>query len=180
MTTLQDRCQAIEMLVLDVDGVLTAGDITYADDGKELKTFHVRDGSGLKIWEYLGKRSAIITGRTSKIVDIRAKEIGVATIIQGAIRKLPAYRQLLKDTGLRPDQICFIGDDVPDLPLLLNCGLAVAPSDACPDVLKHVDFVTKACGGQGAVREVIELILRCQGLWQKLLTELSSQTLAEE
>jgi 3-deoxy-D-manno-octulosonate 8-phosphate phosphatase (KDO 8-P phosphatase) len=180
MTTLRDQCQAIEMLVLDVDGVLTAGGIAYSDDGKELKTFHVRDGSGLKIWEYLGKRSAIITGRTSKIVDIRAKEIGVATVIQGAPHKMPAYRQLLKENGLRPDQICFIGDDVPDLPLLLNCGLAVALSDACPDVLKHVDFVTKASGGQGAVREVIELILRCQGLWQKLLTELSSQTLAEE
>jgi 3-deoxy-D-manno-octulosonate 8-phosphate phosphatase (KDO 8-P phosphatase) len=180
MTTLQDRCQAIEILVLDVDGVLTAGDIAYADDGKELKTFHVRDGSGLKIWEFLGKRSAIITGRTSKIVDIRAKEVGVHKVIQGVPHKMPAYRQLLKETGRRPDQICFIGDDVPDLPILLNCGLAVAPSDACPDVLRQVDFVTKAGGGQGAVREVVELILRCQGLWQKLLGELCGQTLAEK
>src|SRR5436309_1501619 len=83
--TLQDRCRAIEMLVLDVDGVLTAGGITYADDRKELKTFYVRDGSGLKIWEYVGKRSAIITGRTSQLVAIRAQEIGVATVIQGAM-----------------------------------------------------------------------------------------------
>jgi 3-deoxy-D-manno-octulosonate 8-phosphate phosphatase (KDO 8-P phosphatase) len=179
-TTLQDRCRAIEMLVLDVDGVLTAGGITYANDGRELKTFHVRDGSGLKIWEYLGKCSAIITGRTSPIVNIRAKEIGVATVVQGAVHKMPAYRQLLKDSGLQSDQICFVGDDVPDLPILLNCGLAVAPADACPDVLKSVDFVTKACAGQGAVREVVELILRCQGLWQKLLDDLCGQTLAEE
>ena len=168
------------MLVLDVDGVLTSGGIAYADDGKELKTFYVRDGSGLKIWEHLGKRSAIITGRTSKVVEIRAKEVGVNHLVQGAIHKMPAYRQLLKETGLRPDQVCFVGDDVPDLPILLNCGLSVAPADACPDVLNKVDLVTKACGGHGAVREVVELILRSQGLWQKLVNELCGQTLVEK
>jgi 3-deoxy-D-manno-octulosonate 8-phosphate phosphatase (KDO 8-P phosphatase) len=175
--TLEDRCRAIELLILDVDGVLTAGGITYADDGKESKTFNVRDGAGLKIWEYLGKRSAIISGRSSKVVEIRAAEVGVATVIQGAIHKMPAYRQLLKETGLRPDQVCFVGDDAPDLPILRNCGLAVAPADACPDVLQAVHLVTMKRGGEGAVREVIELILRCQGLWQKLLEDWNGQKL---
>ncbi|MFL5245587.1 MAG: KdsC family phosphatase [Gemmataceae bacterium] len=177
--TLQDRCRAIELLVVDVDGVLTAGGITYADDGKELKTFHVRDGSGLKIWEYLGKRSAIISGRLSRVVEIRAAEVGVATVIQGAMHKMPAYRKLLKETGLKPHQVCFVGDDAPDLPILRNCGLAIAPADACPDVLQAVHLVTIRRGGEGAVREVIELILRCQGLWQEFIEGLDGQTLIE-
>jgi 3-deoxy-D-manno-octulosonate 8-phosphate phosphatase (KDO 8-P phosphatase) len=167
--TLRERCLGIDWLVLDVDGVLTDGGIAYADDGRELKQFHVRDGSGLKIWQYLGKKSAILTGRTSAIVDHRAAEVGVEVVMQGAIEKMPAYRRLLQSHGVRPEQICFIGDDVPDLPVLKNCGLAVAVADACPDVLAVAHQVTRAAGGRGAVRETLEMILRCQGLWQRLL-----------
>jgi 3-deoxy-D-manno-octulosonate 8-phosphate phosphatase (KDO 8-P phosphatase) len=157
------------MLVLDVDGVLTDGGIVYADDGTELKRFHVRDGSGLKIWQHLGKRAAIITGRTSKVVTVRALELGIEPVYQGAPEKMAAYRDLLAAGGLRPEQVCFVGDDVPDLPVLLSCGLAVAVADACPEARAAAHYVTRAGGGRGAVREVVELILRCQGTWQQVV-----------
>src|SRR5438876_8230165 len=98
-SSLAQRCAAIELLILDVDGVLTDGGIVYADDGRELKQFHVRDGSGLKIWQFLGKKSAILTGRTSAIVDQRAAEVGVEVVMQGATDKMPAYRRLLQSHG---------------------------------------------------------------------------------
>lgn len=164
--TLSDRCRAIELLVLDVDGVLTDGSIVYADNDVELKGFHVRDGSGLKMWEAAGKRSAIITGRTSRVVAIRAAEVGIGHVFQGAGAKLSAYRQLLDATGLQPAQTCHVGDDLPDLPLLRRCGLAVAVADACSEVVQDAHYVTRLPGGRGAVREVIQLILRCQGHWQ--------------
>ena len=124
--TLAERCRRIEALVLDVDGVLTDGGIIYSDSGAELKQFHVRDGAGLAIWRTLGKRTAIITGRSSAIVTQRAAELGIAPVIQGSGDKLAAFRQLLEELQLRPEQVCYIGDDLPDLPVLLSCGLAAA------------------------------------------------------
>jgi YrbI family 3-deoxy-D-manno-octulosonate 8-phosphate phosphatase len=173
--TLCERCLGIDWLVLDVDGVLTDGGITYADDGRELKQFHVRDGSGLKFWQYVGKKAAILTGRTSAIVDHRAAEVGVEVVIQGATNKMPSYRRLLQERGVEPRQVCYVGDDTPDLPVMRNCGLAVAVADACPDVLAVAHHVTRAAGGRGAVRETLEMILRCQGLWQKLLERIESE-----
>jgi len=166
---LRTRCAAIDLLIVDVDGVLTDGGIIYGDDGAELKQFHVRDGSGLKIWQFVGKRSALITGRRSKVVEVRAAELGIDPVIQGAVEKMPAYRDLLRGGGWRPEQVCYIGDDLPDLPLLRHCGLAVAVADACPEVIADAHYVTRAAGGRGAVREAIELILRCQGHWQTIV-----------
>jgi 3-deoxy-D-manno-octulosonate 8-phosphate phosphatase (KDO 8-P phosphatase) len=166
---LYDLCAAIEMLVLDVDGVLTSGGIIYGDNGLELKAFHVRDGSGLKIWHEVGKKSAIVTGRNSRVVGIRAAELGVNLVIQGAGNKLAAYRKVLEDSGVRPEQVCCLGDDLPDLPLLRQCGLAVAVADACPEARQVAHYVTQARGGCGAVRETIELIMRSQGSWQKVV-----------
>src|SRR5438105_10718600 len=131
--TLLDRLQKVDWLVLDVDGVLTDGGIYYDNAGVETKRFHVRDGSGLKIWAYVGKRAAIITGRTSKVVEIRAAELGITPVIQGAAEKLPAFRQFLADVGVSPERVCAIGDDVPDLGVLRHSGLAVAVADACPE-----------------------------------------------
>ena len=165
------------MLVLDVDGVLTDGGIVYADDGVEIKGFHVRDGTGLKIWQEAGKRAALITGRTSRVVDVRAAEVGISRVFQNSPEKLPAYRQLLAECGLRAEQVCYVGDDIPDLPILRNCGLAVAVADASPDVLADAHYITRAPGGRGAVREIVELILRCQGHWQPLVERLRSATL---
>jgi 3-deoxy-D-manno-octulosonate 8-phosphate phosphatase (KDO 8-P phosphatase) len=177
--SLRDRCEAIELLVVDVDGVLTDGGIVYADNEVELKTFHVRDGSGLKLWQLEGKRSAVLTGRTSPVVPVRAAEVGIATVIQGAADKLEGYRRLLAAVPVRPEQVCYVGDDLPDLPVLRHCGLAVAVADACSEVLREAHYVTRAPGGRGAVREAVELILRCQGRWQAVVERLRAQTLEE-
>jgi 3-deoxy-D-manno-octulosonate 8-phosphate phosphatase (KDO 8-P phosphatase) len=158
-----------------VDGVLTDGSITYADDGVELKTFHVRDGSGLKLWHLAGKQTAVVSGRTSQAVEVRMAELGVGRVIQGAADKRSAWRQLAAETGLRPEQIGCVGDDVPDLPVLLQCGLAIAVADACAEVRAAAHYVTQAAGGRGAVREAIEMILRCQGRWQQLMEQVVNQ-----
>ena len=173
--TLAERCAAIELLIADVDGVLTDGGIVYAENGAELKRFYVRDGTGLTIWHQVGKRAALITGRTSRLVERRAAELNISPVMQGASDKLSAYRGMLTETGLRPGQACFIGDDLPDLPILGNCGLAVAVADACAEVLAEAHYVTRARGGQGAVRETIELILRCQDLWRDVVARFRSE-----
>ncbi len=172
---LADRCRAIEVLVLDVDGVLTDGGIVYDAHGTEWKQFHVRDGSGLKYWQRAGKRVAIISGRNSRTVEVRAAELGIAPVVQGALDKIPAYRRVLDELHVRPEQAACIGDDLPDLPLLLHCGLGVAVHDAVPECRAEAAYVTRARGGRGAVREVIELILRCQGHWQRLVERLRNE-----
>jgi 3-deoxy-D-manno-octulosonate 8-phosphate phosphatase (KDO 8-P phosphatase) len=168
-SSLAERCGKVELLALDVDGVLTDGSITYGSDGSELKTFHVRDGSGLKLWEQAGHRAAIITGRSSPIIERRAAELGIATVVQGAADKLAALQNVLAACRLAPEQACYIGDDLPDLAVMRFCGLAVAVADACSETRGAAHLVTQASGGRGAVREVIELVLRCQGRWQKLV-----------
>ena len=176
MTTLRERCQAIEWLVLDVDGVLTGGDITYLDDQAEEKSFHVRDGSGLKLWSLAGKHAAIITGRNSPIVLRRARDMDVEQVFQGVFHKIEPFRGLLQAKGLAAAAMCCVGDDVPDLPLVRDCGLGVAVADACAEVRTAAHLVTRARGGSGAVREVVEIILRAQGLWQGLIDKLYPRT----
>lgn len=175
--TLADRLRHIDVLVLDVDGVLTNGGIVYDNAGMETKHFHVRDGSGLKIWHYLGKRTAIITGRKSDLVARRAEELGISLVFQGAMEKIPAYRQVLSSFGVSPNRVCSIGDDVPDLGVLANCGLAVAVADACSDVRRLAHMVTQSAGGRGAVREVIEMILNVQQQWQPVVGRFRDETL---
>ena len=157
------------MLVLDVDGVLTDGRIIYGDTGVEVKAFHVRDGSALKIWQALGKGVALITGRSSRVVDVRAAELGITQVYQGASDKLAVYRRLLTDGGLKTEQVCAVGDDLPDLPVLANAGLAVAVADACAEIQAAAHYVTRTAGGRGAVRETVEWILRGQGRWQAVV-----------
>ncbi len=172
MTTSTDLialCAKIDLLILDVDGVLTNGSITYTDAGAEIKTFHVRDGSGLKLWTRLGKKAGIITGRRSPIVDRRAAELDIAAVIQGAENKHAALTQMLQSLSVAADRVCAMGDDLPDMPVLRACGLAVAVADACDEAKEDADYVTLASGGCGAVREVIELILRAQGRWQEIV-----------
>lgn len=169
LRSLRDRCRAIRLLVVDVDGVLTAGGIEYADGGEESKVFHVRDGAGLKLWRQAGKRAALITGRSTAVVARRARELGIDPALQGASDKEPAYRELLRSGPWSDEQVCYVGDDVPDVPLLARCGLAVAVADACAEAKARAHYVTAAPGGRGAVREVIELVLRCQGAWQEAL-----------
>ena len=170
--TLQERCRPIRLLVLDVDGVLTAGGVVHGTGGLEIKAFHVRDGSGLNLWRQTGRRSAVITGRSSPVVEKRAAEVGIEFVFQGAAEKGPVYRRLLEQTGTRLEEVCYVGDDLPDLPALRSCGLAVAVADACPEVRHEAHYISRAAGGRGAVRKVIELILRCQDDWQTLVQRL--------
>lgn len=172
---LANRCRAIELLLLDVDGVLTDGGIIYDDQGVELKQFHVRDGSGIKFWQRAGKHVAIISGRTSRPVEVRARELGITPVLQGMPDKFPGYRRILDQFHLGPEQVACIGDDVLDLPLIRNCGLGVAVRDAVPELRADAKYVTEAPGGRGAVREVIELILSCQGTWQQLVERLRNE-----
>ncbi len=176
--TLAERCAAIELLVLDVDGVLTPGTIVYDENGLEQKHFHVRDGSALKLWQRAGRQAAVLSGRSSRAVEVRAAELEIRIVEQGAAEKLTAFRRILTRAGARPEQTACVGDDLPDLPLLLNCGLGIAVGDACPEVLATAHHVTRAPGGRGAVREAIELILRCQGKWQLFVESLCSERLA--
>lgn len=163
------RCLPIELLVMDVDGVLTDGVIAFDDLGIQTKHFHVRDGVGLALWHRAGKRSAILSGRQAKAVDCRAAELRIQHVLQGLEQKGNSLRTLIGELDLSPRQVCFIGDDLPDLPALFISGLAVCPADAAPEVECAAHFITQAPGGQGAVREAIELILKAQERWTDLV-----------
>lgn len=165
------RCGPIEFLVVDVDGVLTDGVIAIDDNGVEIKHFNVRDGSALSLWRKAGKRTAILSGRSSRAVDRRAAELGITLVIQGAADKRKPFRSLIAGLGLDPRQVCYVGDDLPDLPVLAAVGLAACPADAAPEVLQVAHLVTEAVGGRGAVREVVEAILKSQGTWDELVAQ---------
>jgi 3-deoxy-D-manno-octulosonate 8-phosphate phosphatase (KDO 8-P phosphatase) len=170
-----DRFARIELLLLDVDGVLTDGRVTYSDDGHELKSFHVRDGSAIKYWRKSGKRVAILSGRSSPAVARRAAELGIDFVVQGTDEKLLALRRILTETGLWADQVCAVGDDLPDLPVLAHCGIGVAVADAVPELKAAADHVTRLPGGHGAVRETVEWLMRGQDTWDATIDALRGQ-----
>jgi len=167
-----DRCRRIRFLLLDVDGVLTDGGITYADDGREIKTFNVRDGLALKLWIQAGRQAGILSGRTSEVVKRRAAELKVTALIQGADDKRPAFETLLREHKLDASEVCYVGDDLPDVPLIRRAGLGVSVADACEEARQAARYVTRAAGGRGAVRELVQLLLESQGLWQATLERL--------
>jgi 3-deoxy-D-manno-octulosonate 8-phosphate phosphatase (KDO 8-P phosphatase) len=168
-TDLIARCGPIELLVLDVDGVLTDGAIVVDDHGVESKHFHVKDGGGIALWRKAGKKVAILSGRSAPCVEVRANELGIAPVIQGASDKHGPILALIQELGLEPGQVCAMGDDLADLPMLAVSGLAACPSDASIEVIEAAHLVSDAPGGRGAVREVIEAILKHQGLWDGLV-----------
>ncbi len=163
----------IELLLMDVDGVLTDGGIVLDDHGVESKQFSVRDGWAIARWRKLGRQAAILSGRRAAVVDRRAAELGITPVIQGAGEKAKPFRALLTHLGLEPSQVAYLGDDLPDLAILRvpGLGLAACPADAVPEVRAEVHHVCAAGGGRGAVREVIELLLRAQGLWDATVAE---------
>ena len=164
-----ERCQPIELILSDVDGVLTDGAVIFNNQGIETKQFHIRDGSGIKLWQRAGYRFGVVTGRSSHIVEVRCAELGIEIIRQGMERKTSVVAEITRDLGLTLGQVCFIGDDLPDLPVLRQVGLAVAVADACAEVRGVAHHVTSAHGGRGAVREAIELVLKSQGRWNDLI-----------
>ena len=152
-----------------MDGVLTDGGITYSSSGEELKTFHVRDGSAIKLWMAAGHALAILSGRSSAAVTRRAAELGVALVLQGFADKGAGLDEILAATGCEPGQACAVGDDLADLALFARVGVKVAVADAVPELRAAADLVTMAPGGRGAAREAIELILKSQGRWAALV-----------
>jgi YrbI family 3-deoxy-D-manno-octulosonate 8-phosphate phosphatase len=167
---LESLCEPIEMILSDVDGVLTLGAVIYDNDGIETKRFHIRDGLGIEIWQRAGYRFGMLSGRTSQIVKVRAAELGIEIVRQGFPNKLPIAREIAQSCGLDLKQICYIGDDLPDLPVIKAVGLGVAVADAAPEVIAAAQYVTKLPGGRGAVRELIEMLLKAKHRWQDVMS----------
>ena len=161
-----NKLDKIKMLCMDVDGVLTDGGIILHHDGTESKRFHVHDGGWLRIWARQGLKTAVITGRTCKSVQLRMDALEVDYIYQGAIKKLPVFEQLLTDSGLQADEVAYIGDDIFDLPVIRRVGYAATVADGIPELREHVDYVAERRGGYGAVGELIRYMLKEKDLFE--------------
>ena len=164
-----EKIRRVKVLMLDVDGMLTDGRIVISDDGQETKCFNVRDGHGLKLIQRAGIEVIFLTGRKSRVVEHRARELGIKKIYQGALDKLSVFKEILAADGLVPEQVAYAGDDIVDLPVLSRVGFSITVSDAHDEVMRAVDLVTKNPGGRGAIREVCEMILKTQGKWEELM-----------
>jgi 3-deoxy-D-manno-octulosonate 8-phosphate phosphatase (KDO 8-P phosphatase) len=167
--TTEQRCRQIELILSDVDGVLTDGGIYFDNQGIELKRFHIRDGMGIRLWQRAGYRFGLLTARSSHIVKVRAAELNIDLVRQGFEHKLQAAKELIAELGLKPEQVCHLGDDLTDLPVIQYVGLGVAVQDAAGDVRGVADYITDLPGGRGAVREVIEMVLKAKGRWDDLV-----------
>jgi 3-deoxy-D-manno-octulosonate 8-phosphate phosphatase (KDO 8-P phosphatase) len=164
------KAALIRLVIFDVDGVLTDGSIFIGDTGEEYKAFFSRDGLGMTMLQRTGVKIGIITGRTSQVVLHRMQSLEIEHIFQGQTDKLPAFQQLCKEINLQAEQVAYVGDDVIDLPVMQQVGLAIAVGDAHPLVIKHSHWQTQSGGGRGAAREVCELIMQAQGSLAEQLT----------
>lgn len=161
----------IKMVILDVDGVLSDGTIILDEEGRESKGFSSRDGLGIYLLKRAGIGIALISGRATRVVEHRARALDITEVHQGIGDKLEVYRSLLASHNLRDAEVCYVGDDLIDLPVMKRVGFAAAPADAHPIVRAAADWITPSNGGRGAVREVIEEVLRAGGKWETLLKE---------
>jgi 3-deoxy-D-manno-octulosonate 8-phosphate phosphatase (KDO 8-P phosphatase) len=171
MKDILERAASIKLVIFDVDGVLTDGSLFLGDDGLEYKAFNSRDGHGMKMLQKSGVSIGIITGRTSKVVAYRMQSLGIEHVYQGQLDKIAGFNDLIKKTGVDPDEVAYVGDDVVDLPVMLKVGLAIAVQDAHPLVLKHAHWQTPTCGGRGAGRDVCEMIMEARGSLDAALAE---------
>ena len=169
MSTAAQRAAGLRLLVLDVDGVLTDGRLYFGAEGEALKVFDVRDGHGIKLLREAGVEVAILSARRSPIVERRARELGIAHVVQGATDKGAGFAELVRALQLRPEQCGFVGDDWPDLAALAQAGFAATVADAAPEVRRAAHWISAAPGGRGAVRELAEFVLRAQGRFDELL-----------
>jgi 3-deoxy-D-manno-octulosonate 8-phosphate phosphatase (KDO 8-P phosphatase) len=170
---LKKRARQIKVVLMDVDGTMTDGSVTFLSesDGSalEIKTFDAHDGQGLTLANTAGLRTGCITGRESPALLRRAREMKMEFIYMKQPLKMPAYEEILQNSGVSDAEVAFIGDDLPDIPLLRRAGLAVAVGDAVPEVKKVAHYTTKAHAGRGAIREAVELILRSKGIWEEMI-----------
>jgi len=170
---LLEIAKGIKLLILDVDGVLTDGGIVLDNEGNEFKTFHVRDGHGIKMLIRAGIIVAIITGRHSKIVERRAKELGITEVYQRCYDKKVAFQHLIEKYSVDPKKVAYMGDDIVDISLLRGSGFSIVVADAADEAKAVAMMVTKNSGGRGAVREVCDFLLKAKGLWEGILDEYS-------
>jgi len=166
--SIERRASHIKLLLMDCDGVLTDGRLWLLENGDEHKSFNTHDGLGLSLFHRAGLRSGIITGRTSTAVTRRAGELGIEFVRQGDPEKIAAFEQVLQQAGVDENEIAFVGDDLTDIPIMQRAELAVAVADAVAETRSVAHYITRARGGRGAVREVIELILKSQGRWAEV------------
>jgi 3-deoxy-D-manno-octulosonate 8-phosphate phosphatase (KDO 8-P phosphatase) len=167
----EQRLKRIRLLLSDVDGVLTDGRLAKLAGGDELKFFSIYDGLGIRLAQKFGIEVGFVSGRRSRQVTARAAELGVKLLFQGIPDKVRAFETICRDKGLSAEEVAYVGDDLPDVRLLRKAGFSCAPANAVPAVKECVDHVTSAKGGKGALREVIELILRAQGKWDRVLRD---------
>jgi len=169
------RAKPIRVLLMDVDGTMTTGAVSLQGfpDGSavEMKTFNAHDGAGLKLANIMGIRTGLITGRDSAATTRRARETRIEFVVQGQAKKMDAYKGILLRAGVSDEEVAYVGDDLPDLPLLQRVGFAVAVANAVVEVKRAAHYVTVARGGEGAIREVVELILKAQGKWAKAVPQ---------
>ena len=167
-----DSCtKKVKMIILDVDGVLTAGHIIFSQEGEALKAFHCQDGMGISLAHKAGLKTAIITGRNSEIVRRRGTELKIGDIHQGAMDKVVALRELTEKHSLTLEQIAYVGDDVNDLPVMVQVGMPCAVANAVPEVKAVAKYISDRQGGNGGVRDIIEHILKAQGVWDGIINE---------
>ncbi len=166
---MEERAKKVKLLIMDVDGVLTDGRIVLDENGNELKFFNVRDGHGIVLLHRIGVETAIITGRQSKIVERRAKELSIPYVYQKVFDKLKVYEELKDRLSLKDEEIAYVGDDVVDIPIMRRVGFSVSVADAHEEVKRIAHYITSKPGGKGAVREVAELIIKAKGLWDKVM-----------
>ena len=169
MDTISEKAKNIKLVIFDVDGVLTPGTLTYSHDGIEVKNFHVHDGQGIKLLKQSGVDIGIITTCKSPIVKKRMQDLGITHVYQDKVDKLPAYEELKLKLNLNDEEIAYVGDDIPDLPMLKRVGLAITVSNAPKIIQQHTHWITKAKGGKGAAREVCDFIMQAQGTYQNII-----------
>ena len=167
--SLEAKTFRVGLLLFDVDGVLTDGQILLHPDGSESKQFHVRDGTGIVWAQRAGLLLGLLSARTSPVTAQRAAQLAIPIVVQGTINKLDAYEEILREHRLTDTEVAFMGDDLLDLPVLSRAGLSAAPADAVQEVRARVDWVSRAPAGHGAVRELVELVLRAQGKWDAIV-----------
>jgi 3-deoxy-D-manno-octulosonate 8-phosphate phosphatase (KDO 8-P phosphatase) len=166
---LRIKAAKVRLLVLDVDGVLTDGRIIMDHEGREIKTFDVRDGHGIKMLRHAGIEVALLTGRNSPVVQKRADDLGIPWVRQGVNDKVAAYEEIACSVGIKDEEACFVGDDLVDIALLKRVGVPICVADGMQEVKRWALYVTQCPGGRGAVREVCDLLLQAQGTWEEIL-----------
>jgi 3-deoxy-D-manno-octulosonate 8-phosphate phosphatase (KDO 8-P phosphatase) len=169
LSEVERRARRVKLLLMDCDGVLTDGRVTFLPDGDEWKTFHVHDGLGMAIFHQAGLKTGIVSGRKSSAVERRARELGVAYLSQAAEDKVRAVDEILREAGISPRECAYIGDDLADVSVMKQVELAIAVANAVEETKRAAHYTTKLAGGNGAVREVAELILKAQGRWEELI-----------